>query len=188
MSRLTAMAKEKAHRRTISVTTYEAGPGKSVVEGRLTDRRFVENYLLTGQKMPAGDIHDMIVRLLVDTASLTIEDVEVELVSVPRPECCELRESLSVIRGLRVTRGFTRKVKSLLAGTAGCSHLRELVEAMGPAVIQGVFSIRAADWDALRALMDDPHTRKAFSSTLVNSCYVWRQDGPEFRKVFDDKN
>ena len=99
MSRLLEMVEEKAHQRTITVTTYKAGSGKAVVEGRLVDRRFKENFLLTGEKISSGEIHDMIVRLLVDTKSLTIEDVEVELVRIPRPGCSKLYDSLSVIKG-----------------------------------------------------------------------------------------
>lgn len=188
MSRLLEMVEEKAHQRTITVTTYKAGSGKAVVEGRLVDHRLMENFLLTGERIPPGDIHNMIVRLLIDTTSLMIEDVEVELVKVPRPECFELHDSLSVIKGVRVSKGFTQKMKSLLGGTKSCSHLRELAEAIGPAVIQGVFSLRASSGAELRALMDDPQMKKAFSDSLANSCYVWREDGPEFKKVFGNKN
>ncbi|MGO9144853.1 MAG: DUF2889 domain-containing protein [Desulfomonilia bacterium] len=184
MSRLLEMVEEKAHQRTITVTTYKAGSGKAVVEGRLVDRRFKENFLLTGEKIPSGEIHDMIVRLLVDTKSLTIEDVEVELVRIPRPECSELYDSLSVIKGVRITKGFTQKMKSLLGGTKSCSHLRELAEAIGPAVIQGVFSIIAGNMSELRVLMNDPQMRRGFAESIVNSCHVWREDGPEFKKVF----
>ena len=184
MSRLLDMVDKKAHQRSITVTTYKAGVGKAVVEGRLVDHRFMENFLLTGDKIPAGDIHNMIVRLLIDTTSPMIEDVEVELIKVPRPECTELYDSLSVIKGLRISKGFTQRIKSLLGGTKSCSHLRELAEAIGPAVIQGVFSIRASNSEELRALIDDPQMKKAFSDSLANSCYVWREDGPEFKKVF----
>ena len=184
MSRLLEIVEEKAHQRTITVTTYKAGPGKAVVEGRLVDRRIKENFLLTGEKSPAGDFHDMIVRLLIDTPGLTIEDVEVELVKVPREECSELYDSLSVIKGVRISKGFTQKMKSLLGGAKSCSHLRELVEAIGPAVIQGVYSIMTGTASALSDLMDDPQMRKGLAHSLVNSCYVWREDGPEFKKVF----
>jgi hypothetical protein len=184
MSRLLELVEEKAAQRTITVTTYKAGPGKAVVEGTLVDRRFRENFLLSGEKKPAGDFHDMIVRLLVDAKTLVIEDVEVELVKVPRQECRELRDSLSVIKGVRISKGYTQKIKSLLGGIQSCFHLRELTEAIGPAFLQGVFSIMAGSVSGLSALMDDPQIRKGFARSVVNSCRVWRQDGPEFKKVF----
>lgn len=184
MSRLLDMAGDRAHQRTITVTTYQAGPGKAVVEGRLVDRRFSESFLLSGEKKPAGDFHDMIVRFLVDAPGMTIEDVEVEFVEVPRHECTGLHDSLSVIKGVRISRGFTQKMKFLLGGTKSCSHLRELAEAMGPAVIQGVYSIVAGTLSELGVLMADPQTRQVLAKSVVNTCHVWREDGPEYAKVF----
>lgn len=183
MSRLLEMAEENAHQRAITITTYKAGPGKAVVEGRLVDRRFRDNFLITGEKRPVGEFHDMTIRLLVDAAHLTIEDVEVEMVKVPRQECSGLYDSLSAIKGLRISKGFTAKVKSLLGGVRSCTHLRELTEAMGPAVLQGVFSILAQNESYQRALMGNPQMRRHFADSIVNSCHVWRENGPEHNKV-----
>lgn len=183
MIKLMELVEEKASKRTITVTTHKAGPGKAVVEGRLVDQRFRENFLLTGEKRPAGEFHDMIVRFLVNTSHLTIEDVEVELVKVPRQECSTLYDSLSIIKGVRISKGFTQKIKSLLGGVQSCSHLRELVEAMGPAVLQGIFCIVAENEADLRVLIGNSQMRKHFADSVVNSCHVWREDGPEFKKI-----
>jgi hypothetical protein len=190
MSRLMKMVEEKANQRTITVATYKAGPGKAVVEGRLVDQRFRENFLLTGEKKPAGVFHDMIVRLLVDASCMMIEDVEVELVKVPRQECSGLNDSLSVIKGVRISKGFTKRVKLLLGGVQSCSHLRELVEAMGPSAIQGMYCIMAENESNLKALAGNPQMRRYFADSVVNSCHVWREDGTELKKIlglFDDK-
>ncbi len=184
MSRLLDMVEEKAAQRTITVTTYKAHGGKAVVEGRLVDCRFRDNFLLSGERRPAGDFHDMIVRLLVDITTQAIEDVEVELVKIPRQECAQTDNSLSVIKGVRIFKGFTQKIKSLLGGPQSCSHLRELVEAMGPAIIQGVYSIVTGTVSELSALMEDPRARKAFAASVINSCYVWREEGPEYQNLF----
>lgn len=183
MSRLIERVEEKASQRTITVTTYKAGPGKAVVEGRLIDQRFRENFYLTGEKRPAGEFHNMIVRFLVDTSRLIIEDVEVELVKVPRQECSELYDSLSVIKGVRISKGFTQKIKSLLGGIQSCAHLRELVEVMGPAAIQGVFCIVAENESALQTLIGNPQMRRHIADSVVNSCHVWREDGPQLKKM-----
>jgi hypothetical protein len=190
MSKLKDMAEEKASQRTITVTTYKAGHGRAIVEGKLMDQRFRENFLLTGDKRPAGEFHDMIVRFLVNTSHLTIEDVDAEIIKVPRQECSKLYDSLAVIKGVRISKGFTQKIKSLLGGVHSCTHLRELVEAMGPAVIQGVFCIVAESESALRTIIGNQQMRKHFADSVVNSCYVWREDGPEFKQILgllDDK-
>ncbi len=183
MSRLMRMAEEKAHERTITVATYPAGADRVVVEGMLVDRRLKDYYLVTGEKRPAGDIHHMIVRLLVETAGLVIEDVEVELVSVPRDECPEIKDTLEVIKGERITKGFSNRMKSLLGGTKSCTHLMTLVIAMGPAALQGVFSSRAQKPMEIASFMADPDRVKFFMKTLINSCHVWREDGPAMKKL-----
>jgi len=112
---------KKVHQRTITVTKYKAGPGKAVVEGRLVDQQFRENFHITGEKRPAGKLHHIIVRLLFDIAHLTIEEIELELLKEPRQECSDLHDSLSAIKGLRISKGFSLKIKSLLGSDRCCT-------------------------------------------------------------------
>ncbi len=183
MSRLMQMVAEKAHERTITMATYPAGENKVVIEGCLVDRRLKDYYLATGEKRPAGDIHNLIVRLLVETANLTIEDVEVELVAVPRDECSAVSGSLDVIKGERIMKGFTGRMKTLLGGTRSCTHLMTLVIAMGPAALQGIFSNRAQKPMEMATFLADPARAEFFMTTLNNTCYVWREDGPAMTKL-----
>ncbi len=185
MSDLMKMVGEKAHERTITMATYPAGEGRVVVEGRLVDRRLRDYYLITGEKREAGDIHHLVIRLLVNTGTLTFEDVEVELVSVPREECAAVRDSLAVIKGERIVRGYSDRMKSLLGGIKSCTHLVTLLIAMGPAALQGIFSSRAQKPMDLESMIADPVRVKYFMDTLVNTCHVWREDGPALKKLRD---
>ena len=177
--------KDKAHERTITVATYPAGEGRVVVEGRLVDRRMSDYYLVTGEKKPAGDIHNMVIRLLVNTADMKIEDVEVDLDAVPRRECSEVRDSLSAIKGERIVRGYSDRMKKLLGGAKSCTHLVALLIAMGPAALQGIFSSRAQKPMDIASMVSDPVRVKFFMDTLVNTCHVWREDGPELKRLRD---
>jgi len=183
MSRLMQMTEEKAHDRTITISTYPAGEGHAVVEGRLVDRRLRDNYLVTGEKRPAGEIHHMVIRLLVRTDTLVIEDVETDLVAVPRTECNAVRDSLAVIKGERIVRGYSDRMKELLGGVKSCTHLVALLIAMGPAALQGIFSSRAQKPMDVASMAADPVRLKFFMDTLVNTCYVWREDGPELARM-----
>lgn len=42
---------------------------------------------------------------------------------VPGEECLEAAGSLDSVKGLRITGGFTAKVKSLAGNGKGCQHL-----------------------------------------------------------------
>jgi hypothetical protein len=185
MSGMMDRAEKKAHERTITMATYPAGEGRVVVEGRLVDRRLSDYFLITGEKREAGDIHHMVIRLLVSTGDLSIEDIEVELVSVPREECAAVRDSLAVIKGERIVRGYSDRMKELLGGVKGCTHLVTLLIAMGPAALQGIFSSRAQKPMDLASMVADPVRVKFFMDTLINTCHVWREDGPALKRLRD---
>ncbi len=185
MSSLMQMAADKAHERTITVATYPAGDDRVIVEGRLVDRRLKDYYLVTGEKRDAGEIHHMVIRILVEIAGFTIEDIEVELVATPRDECAEVQGSLDVIRGEKITKGFSSRMRSLLGGTKSCTHLLTLLISMGPAALQGIFSSRAQKPMEMASFISDPDRTRFFMKTLLNTCYVWREDGPALKKLRD---
>jgi len=164
---------EKLHTRNIEITTYDYDGQRIIVEGFLKDDRFQESHVITGEKFPSGVIHHMAIRLLVNCSNLLIEDIDVELISVPREACRETIRCLASIKGLTITKGFTSKVKKLAGGNKGCTHLVELLLAMAPAVIQGY-----ASYQSKKPEVFDPNRAKMILQFLVNTCRAWREDGP----------
>jgi hypothetical protein len=164
---------KKLHTRKIEVTTYDYDGQRIIIEGLLKDERFQDSYGITGETFPKGVIHHMVVRLLVNCADLSIEDVDVDLVAVPREVCRETIDCLAPVKGLTVTKGFTAKVKKAAGGVKGCTHLMELIQAMAPAVFQGFGahqSQQPSNFDSDRAQM--------LLQFLVNTCRTWRGHGP----------
>jgi len=176
---------EKLHTRNIEVTTYDYDEQRIIVEGFLKDDRFQESHMMTGEKLPSGVIHHMSIRLLVNCSNLVIEDVNADLISVPREACSETIECLAPIKGLIITRGFSIKVKKIAGGKNGCTHLVELILAMAPAAIQGY-----AAYQSKKPAVFNPERAKLVLQFLVNTCRVWREDGPfveMFKKKLDVK-
>jgi hypothetical protein len=136
---------------------------------------------MTGEKFPSGAIHHMAIRLLVNCSNLLIEDIDVDLISIPREACRETIGCLTPIKGLTITKGFTAKVKKLIGGEKGCTHLVELILAMAPATIQGY-----ATYQSRKQVVFDPDHAKMILEFLVNTCRVWRKDGP-FVQMFKKK-
>ena len=163
---------KKLHTRNIEITTYDYDGQRIIVEGFLKDDRFHESRLVTGEKFPSGVIHHMSIRLLVNCSNLVIEDIDVDMISVPREVCRETLECLAPIKGLIITRGFTAKVKKLAGGKKGCTHLVELLLVMASAAIQGFAAYQAQNPDLDRNHLD------MMALYLVNTCHVWRDDGP----------
>jgi hypothetical protein len=176
---------KKLHTRKIEVTTYDYDGQKIIVEGRLKDDRFQDSYLITGEKFPRGAIHHMTIRLLVNCSNLLIEDVDVDMISVPREVCRETNDCLTQIKGLTITKGFTLKVKKIAGGNKGCTHLVELIQTMAPAVFQGYAAYQAQK----PASLDSDHAKMTLQF-LANTCHAWREDGPfveRFKKKLNMK-
>ncbi len=169
---------KKLHTRNIEVTTYDYDGQRIIVEGSLRDDRFQESHAIIGATFPSGVIHDMAVRLLVNCSNLLIEDVDVDLISVPRSECRETINCLAPIKGLTITKGFTSKVKKIVCGNKGCTHLVELLIAMAPAIFQGF----AAHQEQKASGFDSEQAKMIFQF-LVNTCHPWREDGPFVERV-----
>jgi len=172
---------EKLHSRKIEVTTYDYDEQRMIVEGSLKDDRFQESHAITGEKFPSGVIHHMAIRLLVNCSTLLIEDIDVDLMSIPREACRETIGCLAPIKGLTITKGFTAKVKKLAGGKRGCTHLVELILGMAPAAIQGY-----ATYQSRKQAVFDPDRAKMILQFLVNTCHAWREDGP-FVEMFKKK-
>lgn len=185
MPTIASLKGKKLHTRKIEVTTCEYDGQRIIVEGILTDDRFQKSHVITGETFPAGVIHHMAIRLLVNCSNLMIEDVEADLIAIPREICRETLDCLAPVKGLTITRGFTAKVKKLAGGKRGCTHLVELLLAMAPAAIQG-FSAHQSQ----TPLVSDSAHAKMIYEFLVNTCLAWREDGPYaamFKKHLDVK-
>ena len=172
---------EKLHTRNIEVKTYYYDEQRMIVEGFLKDNRFQESHPMTGEKLPSGVVHHMAIRLMVNCSNLLIEDIDVDLISVPREACHETIGCLAPIKGLTITKGFTAKVKKLIGGKKGCTHLEELILAMAPAAIQGY-----ATYQSRKEVVFNPNRAKMILGFLANTCLVWREDGP-FVEMFKKK-
>jgi hypothetical protein len=171
--------------RTIAVTTYEYDEQSVIIEGSFKDERFQKSYIVTGEVVPGGVIHHMTIRLLVHCSNRMIEDVDVDMIAVPMEECHEIIDCLAPIKGLTITRGFTSKVKNIVGGSKGCTHLVELLQAMAPAAHQGINAHQSQEQSSL-----DAERAKKTMNHLINTCHAWKEDGPlvkRCRKILNIK-
>jgi hypothetical protein len=165
-------AKQKIHKRTIDIAICEGDSDSIIVEGVLRDERLLTSYRPTGGIYPPGTLHHMIIRMVVRGPKLVIEDIEVEMPTIPHDACTETLESLNPVKGMAIVSGFTSKVRKLVGGIKGCNHLLTLLTAMAPAAVQGA-------WSAMVRKPIDPEAyMPAALERVRNTCRVWREDGP----------
>lgn len=159
--------------------TYETEDGRILATGRIKDVRLLPSYRITGEGRPAGTLHDLSVHLLIGTPDLVIEDVEVSIDTVPRPDCHGLEHSLDGLKGMAIAGGFTSKVREAAGGKTGCTHLVHLVVTMASSIMQGHWALL----DRNPFVPDEATRRRAASSAkfLKDSCFAWREEGDAYR-------
>jgi hypothetical protein len=161
--------KELVHNRDISIRTFDLGDHYILVEGSLIDH----------QHRPRDDeaseesklVHHMVIRLKVKGPGMLIEQAEATMPHHPREECPVVIPWISNLEGLRITQGFSMKVKKAIGGTKGCAHLTSLVTAMGPSAVQGYWAAYGVESEKM-SLHDEA------VKNIINTCYLWREDGP----------
>jgi hypothetical protein len=168
------MMKELVHDRELSIRTYDLGDHYILIEGCLIDHRYRRRTDETqeGSKL----VHDMIVRLKVRGPEMVIEEAQAEMSHHPMEGCTEVLPWIPNLEGLRIASGFTMKVREIIGDIKGCAHLTSLVMAMGPSAVQGYWAAYGVE-RAKMSLHEEALTK------IINTCYLWREDGPIIREL-----
>ena len=164
--------KELVHNREYSIRTFDMGNHCILIDGRLTDHRY---RLRRDEDSEVPKlVHDMVVRLKVRGPEMLIQQAHAEMPRHPRKECPVVIPWIRNLEGLRITTGFTMKVKEIIGNTKGCAHLTSLVITMGPSAVQGY-------WAAYGVESEKINLREEAIKKVINTCYLWREDGPIIR-------
>ncbi len=177
------MNNKKVFSRIIDITCYEDGQDSIIVEGEIKDTRLCQYYLVTGEKKEPGILHNMKVTMRVNGNALTISDMHVDVKHYPREECIDANKNIQNLNGLSITRGFTKAVKDILGGTKGCTHVVNCILAMAPAAVQGYWAYKAQ-----KPVTKEFANQGSMSHYLIDTCYVWRKDGPMIKRLSESVN
>ena len=165
------------HSREIRLSTFPHDADSIIVRGELLDTRHVPIVDVLGRAKSPGTVHHICVYLLVESGPLRIVRAEAEMHAVPSDQCRETLDVLEKVAGLEIRPGFSRNVRSLVGGTEGCTHLCTLVKAMGTEIVHG-WMTRTRNRSPDRSIPPD-----AQKDYLVDSCRLWKKDGPKYREM-----
>lgn len=166
----------KIHKRNIDISTYHYDEKHIVVEGILKDDILIPIYT-SGEKHPPHSPHHMMIQMLIESSSLIIQKINVEMPGIPYEWCKETSDSLDSIKGLKIEPGFTSKVKQILRENRKCLHLTTLLLSMVPTVMQGYWTFNA------RKTCGGKVSSGMIEDYLVDTCWVWRKDGPRLNML-----
>lgn len=172
------------HSRSLDLKTYPLVEDRIIVEGWLKDERFKRGYGLDGQMRKEGLVHHMAVRLLVGGMPPTILDAEAEMQHVPHELCHSTQDCVKKVIGLEIKSGFGEVVRKKMGGVKGCAHLAHLVMVMGQEAVHGYWTHKLASKPPAPRPLEEI---KGFSY-VINSCSLWREDGPLHRHLKESLN
>ena len=158
--------RELLHLRDITLRGYRRADGLFDVDAEIADTKtYAFSVGSRGEIKPGEKLHNMVARLTVDD-QLTIVSAEAATEAAPFSICPGGADTFGRLAGLRIGGGFLKEASARIGGTAGCTHIRELLQQMATVAVQTSYAL--------------PARRGAGSSgteRLINSCHGYASDG-----------
>ena len=160
------------HTRAIQVQAYAREDGLWDLDAHITDTKTRPTPLLTGSRPAGVPIHDLWLRLTIDTA-FNIVAAEAHSAGVPYPGSCDtVGPQYQNLVGLNLVKGFRAAVRERMGGIEGCTHINELATVLPTAAIQAF----AGDViDTIEGKQPDGSVQMPFQ---LGKCRALRLDGP----------
>ena len=171
------------HTRAIELQGYLREDGMWDIEGHITDTKAYDFTNEWRGEMPAGTpVHDMWIRLTVDD-DYKIHDIEAVTDSSPYPICPKITGEFKKLIGLSIVRGFNRKVRELLGGIQGCTHLVELLGPMATVAFQTIRPhLKNSDGKEEHA----PKRKSGIRPMILNTCHAWDEKGEVVKRFLPE--
>ena len=159
------------HKRIVECQGFKRIDGKFDIEGHLVDTKTYKISVEHGDVLPGGALHEMFLRITVNT-DLEILESEAVTVWAPYLICGDINSNFKKLKGLKIKSGFTAKVKEILSGIHGCTHLVELLGPMATTAFQTIYSEKSIKNSSSKA------------PPLLNSCHGWGESNDMIKKKF----
>ncbi len=89
------------------------------------------------------------------------------------------------LKGLRIYPGFQKQVRDLLGGTAGCTHLVELLGPLATTAYQTIFPYRERQRSESPAAREPPDKPRR-KPRLIDSCHAFAGDGEVVKRYWPE--
>ena len=175
--------RELLHRRSIEIRGFRRADGLYDVEGHLVDTKPFDFKLAAGLRPAGQPIHDMWLRITVDR-ELTIVDAAAAMDGMPYVgDCDRIVPAYRKLVGLAIRPGYTQKVKELLSGVEGCTHITELAGALATAAFQTMAGQRLQPADQRPFQLDKCHALDSTGPAVAKYYPKWYRGTEEVESV-----
>ena len=168
--------------RRIVCEGFKRADGLYEVEAQLVD---VKPYAVSvgdrGEIAAGEPFHEMRLRVTVDEGFL-IHEAEATTVLAPYRDCASINQTYGRLVGLRLGPGFHKQVRERFAGSAGCTHLTELIPAVVTTAMQTIWHV--LDQLDLPLEARTPRLPNGEQPAEVGGCHALRTEGEAVRRHY----
>ena len=163
------------HNRTVQCVGYLREDKLWDIEGHLIDTKTYDFTTWSRGLIAAGQaIHDMSIRITLDD-NLLIHDIHLKMSANPYTSCPSILSNFKKLIGIKIAKGFRKKVYEKVGGINGCTHMVEMLFPIATTAFQTIYSYKNKN-------IKKKHQQPA----LINSCHSWRDNGEVIKKEFPE--
>jgi len=143
--------REHLHTRVVECRGYERTDGLWDIEGHIVDTKtYAFENSWRGHVTAGTPVHEMWIRLTIDDR-MVIREVEATTDAGPFRVCPDITPNFKRLEGERIGPGFTRRVRELVGGRNGCTHIVEMLGQVATTGFQTLVRKRVRDDRAAKA-------------------------------------
>lgn len=174
--------RELLHVRDIRLRGYRRADGLFDIDAELVDTK---TYAFAnhdrGRIAPGEPLHHMVARMTLDE-SMLLTQFEAATERGPYTVCPAAAASFARLAGLRIGRGFIKAANERVGGTAGCTHLRELLQPMATVAFQTLYAVRVKQAPDAAATADANAQPSQGKPALLGTCLAYAPDSPVVKR------
>ena len=178
--------RELLHTREIECQGFHRSDGLWDIEAHMTDRK---SYSFPsderGEVVAGTPVHDMWLRVTLDDG-FHIVAIEAVTDASPYRLCPKITPNFQRLVGMRIGPGFNRKVKELLGGVEGCTHLVELMGPLATTAFQTIFSAKYREQRERAKESGGAPARPHKRPRLIDTCHALASDSPVTKRTWPE--
>ena len=162
------------HNRNIHCEGYLREDGLVEVEGHMVDTKPFDfpnkdrgGYIRTGEAL-----HGISARITFDD-TMKIVDAEAILDHTPYNYCKMIAPVFKQLVGIRIGSGWRGKIREIMGGVKGCTHLTELLGPMATTAYQAMVTVKFGD-----QVLESENIGITQAPELLNTCYSHAEGSP----------
>ena len=162
--------RDHIHTREIKCLGFKRADGFWDIEGSIIDTKTYSFENVERDGVASGEpVHHMQIRITIND-DLVIQEAEASTISSPYSICPTITPSFKNLEGSKIGPGWKGEVRSLLGGTKGCTHLRDLL--MGPLAVTAFQTVMPRKRD------NEYQPKSLEAPSLLNTCVAFAENGP----------